>query len=115
MLYITNSFTLAMLPAWRLVDMDAETSIHIQPVDPAAFLADAEKRHGMAISAVGHADTAALFSSLLDIPIQFNRQSIVIGENDEVLVGQYHGPRMAEGNKTLPEGAEIRWMAVTLL
>lgn len=70
-----------------------------------------------AVSAVGHADTAGLFSNLLDMPIEFQRLSVpAFGEGTKNLIaGLYTGPRLPEGSTTLPEGASIRWVLVTPL
>jgi len=115
MLYITNSFSLSMLDDWRLVDSSTETCINIQPVDnPVAWLANAEVRHGNAVSVVGHADTAILYSKMLDRHVECNRQSIVIDESTELLIGQYKGARLPEGCTELPEGSAIHWIAVTI-
>ena len=61
------------------------------------------------VSAVGHLDTAALFFTVLGREIAPNRVSIKLGPRDFALVGQYVGPRLPEGTKTLPEGAAIQW------
>ena len=115
MIFITNSFPLATLSAWRITDADSETNISIRPVaDPVAWLAEAEQRHGTAVSSVGHADTAEIFSAELNRDVAFNRVSIEIGENTEVLVGQYFGPRLPEGTTELPVGAKICWVVVTI-
>jgi hypothetical protein len=65
-------------------------------------------------SVVGHADTANLFTTLLETPVAFNRESIA-GCHEQLLVGQYVGPRLPEGASTLPTGALIRWVIVTPL
>jgi hypothetical protein len=65
-------------------------------------------------SAVGHADTAALFSDILSLNIPCERRTITLSANDTILVGQYNGPRLPEGATTLPEGASIRWLHVTV-
>lgn len=65
-------------------------------------------------SAVGHADTAALFSSVLGLPVPCNRVTVSLKAGDNVVVGQYKGPRLPEGATELPEGAEIRWVAVEI-
>lgn len=57
------------------------------------------------VSGVGHADTAAVFSSELGLPVECNRMSVTLQPGDRVLVGQYTGPR-------LPEGATIQWWLV---
>ena len=74
-------------------------------------------------SAVGHADTAALFSAQLGREIGFNRISIPsdffgdvngrVPYNNQILAGVYSGPRLPEGSTTLPEGASIQWVLVT--
>jgi hypothetical protein len=63
-------------------------------------------------SAVGHADTAAVFSSVLDTPVSMNRATLSLKSGDEAIVGQYIGPRMPEGTTTLPEGATIKWLVL---
>lgn len=72
-------------------------------------------------SAVGHADTAALFSSLLGVTIPANRIDVtfdVTGRNgtwEWAVLGQYKGPRLPEGATTLPDDATIEWYRVELL
>ena len=58
-------------------------------------------------SAVGHADTAAVFSSVLGVEVPCNRATVALKEGDVALVGQYSGPR-------LPEGATIKWLVVAV-
>jgi hypothetical protein len=65
-------------------------------------------------SCVGHADAAALYSSILGIDVEFNRCQTRVAKGEEVIVGQYIGPRLAEGATTLPEGAEIKWLLVSV-
>lgn len=65
-------------------------------------------------SAVGHDDTAAVFSGLLGIAVATNRASVMLCAGDSALIGQYRGPRLPEGAKTLPEGAAIQWLLVTV-
>lgn len=63
-------------------------------------------------SCVGHADTAAVFSSVLGIPVTVNRETLTLKPGNSAVLGQYSGPRMPEGTTTLPEGATIRWLLV---
>ena len=63
-------------------------------------------------SAVGHADTAAVFSSVLGVHVPCNRATVALKEGDVALVGQYSGPRLVEGATTLPDGAAIKWVVV---
>jgi len=65
-------------------------------------------------SAIGHADTAVIFSQVLGVDLPMNRTSVVLDRGETVLVGQYVGPRLPEGVKTLPVGAVINWFFVTL-
>jgi hypothetical protein len=100
---IVNAFSAGMLPVGRKVNVE------FAPVEPGGLeLADYE-------SAVGHADTAFLFASALGIPVACNRATVALAEGDVALLGQYSGPRLPEGCKTLPDGASIRWMLVRVL
>jgi hypothetical protein len=65
-------------------------------------------------SAVGHADTAAVFSSLLGVPVPMERRTVTLQPGETALVGQYSGPRLPEGATTLPEEATITWLLVTV-
>ena len=65
-------------------------------------------------SAVGHADTAALFSNLLGVEIPCERRTVSLRQSQSIVVGQYTGPRLPEGATTLPEGASVRWLLVTV-
>ena len=66
------------------------------------------------VSAVGHADTAALFSAVLGIEVPCNRVSVTLKPGENALLGQYTGPRLPEGATTLPEGASIKWVLVNV-
>jgi hypothetical protein len=63
-------------------------------------------------SAVGHADTAAVLSSVLGTPVPMNRTTLQMQRGVGLLVGQYKGPRLEEGTTKLPEGATIEWWLV---
>jgi hypothetical protein len=65
-------------------------------------------------SAVGHADTAAIFSGLLGTTVPMARRTITLAPGETALVGQYAGPRLPEGATTLPPGATITWLLVTV-
>ena len=66
------------------------------------------------VSCVGHADTAAVFSEVLGVPVACARVTVTIEPGETVLVGQYVGPRLAEGATTLPAGATVKWILVGL-
>lgn len=65
-------------------------------------------------SAVGHADTASVFSEVLGLDVPAERISVSLSEGDCAVIGQYRGPRLPEGATTLPEGATIVWLRVTV-
>ena len=101
-MFILNAFSLNMIVG------DADIAVREISQAVAASLADA------CTSAVGHADTAAVFSSVLGVEIPCNRATVALKEGDVALVGQYSGPRLPEGATTLPEGATIKWMVVAV-
>ena len=63
------------------------------------------------VSAVGHADTATLFSGLLGQHVRCNRTTV--SDPTRMLIGQYSGPRLPEACSTLPDGATITWWLVS--
>ena len=99
-MYILNAFSLNMLVG------NADVVVREITKNVAACLASG------CISAVGHADTAAVFSSVLGVEIPCNRATVALKEGDVALVGQYSGPRLPEGATGLPEGAAIKWVVV---
>lgn len=117
MLYICNSFSLGMLPDWRLSpDADA-SSIRVEPVTEAqarACIARAEVDGHVIFSAVGHADAARIFAGALGRDVPVNRIGITLTVSDRYLIGQYLGPRLPEGATELPPGARIAWLIVSL-
>ena len=58
------------------------------------------------ISAIGHADTAAVLG------VECNRINVVLGEDDVAYVAQLQGGRLPEGCTTLPEGFEFKFVRV---
>jgi hypothetical protein len=103
MLYVSNAFSLSMLD--REGPAFTPQAITLQGAKELVRAAEWE-------SAVGHENTAALFAKVLDWGVPANRVSIRLGENDQLLVGQYVGPRLEEGATSLPEGARIDWWLV---
>ena len=99
-MYILNAFSLNMIGG------NADISVREVSRAIAAILASG------CTSAVGHADTAAVFSNVLGVEIPCNRATVALKDGDAALVGQYSGPRLPEGATTLPEGAAIKWLVV---
>ena len=99
-MFLLNAFSLNML--------NGNADVHVRQVslDVARNLAK------IATSAVGHADTAAVFADVLGVPVPCNRVSVSLDHCATALVGQYSGPRLPEGATCLPEGATIKWMIV---
>lgn len=64
------------------------------------------------LSVVGHADTAKVFSTVLEKEVPFNRVNFVWDDSSILLVGQLKG-RLPEGATTLPENATIEWYNIT--
>ena len=124
-IYICNAFSLSMLdrdeqtgtpagyiPAFS--DRILATARVPRPcTDPAAFLRCWERMADTEIvSAIGHADVAAIFSATLKASFPINRVTVKLSKDDVALIGQYIGPRLPEGVTTLPEGATIEWWTV---
>ena len=96
--YLTNAFSLQMLP-----DLDMLASI-VQ-VDATEIPADA-------VSAIGHADTAAVVSGIIGKEIPMNRVSISLKPGDVLYVAQLVGGRLPEGATVLPDGFSLRFLMV---
>ena len=101
-MFLLNAFSLNMIVG------NADISVREVSQKVAAILADA------CVSAVGHADTAAVFSAVLGVTVPCNRATVALKEGDVALVGQYSGPRLPEGATSLPEGATIKWLVVAV-
>ena len=99
--FIGNAFSINMLK-------EASATVEFKQL----ALEDAAVASVNAISAVGHADIAQVFSSTLGVVIPENRLSVTLDKGDVLIVGQYTGPRLPEGCKILPEGATIVWWQV---
>ena len=106
MTYLLNAFSLNMLSHFPV-------SLHI---DEISLDTARELLIGSAVeSAVGHAETAAIFADLLGIPVPVQRRTVTLQSCDLAVVGQYRGPRLPEGTTTLPADATIVWYRVTVI
>lgn len=102
--FILNAFSANMLAAFPVVAQFVEI-----PLDEArALAADGQ-------SAVGHADTAAVFADVLGVAVPAQRVNVTLNKGDVALLGQYRGPRLPEGATRLPDGATIQWLRVEIL
>ena len=103
--YILNAFS------FNMIDITALGGT-VNVAASELTLEEAQELAQGAESAVGHPDTANVFSFVLGLDVAANRVSVSLGMGDVVLVGQYRGPRLQEGATELPEGATIQWLRV---
>ena len=96
--FLTNAFSIQMLNKGGLV--------RFEEISPEDIPADV-------VSAVGHADTAAVLSNMLGFEVPMNRSFVVLDEETEIYVAQLVGGRLPEGSITLPEGFEFKFYKVT--
>ena len=97
MIYLGNAFSMNMVPRSLL------QAVRFQPIGEPDTWSDLWV---FAHSIVGHPDTARLLG------VECNRQSVMLGPDDDLIVAQYIGPRLPEGATELPEGARIAWVRV---
>ena len=105
---VINGFSPNMLPA------GVGGTVTVRPLEGGAAQAAALLEKWGVESAVGHADTAALFTDALGIQIPCERRTVTLRPGDMAILGGYRGPRLPEGATTLPAGAEIEWHLVTV-
>ena len=104
--FVCNAFSLNMLSSLT-------ANVRCLEISEAAA-ASLYHESGTIPSAVGHADTANLFSTILGAEVKPARMTVSLVQGDRILVGQYSGPRLPEGATTLPEGASVKWVVVTI-
>lgn len=100
---LLNAFSLNMIPAFPATVAITELSL----TEAQALAVNAE-------SAIGHWETGAVFSTVLNTPVEVRRSTITLARGEQALVGQYRGPRLAEGAIELPAGATIQWLLVEI-
>ena len=103
---LSNSFSLQML--------GEKESATLKVLEIPKNFVSAQLAKGF-ISAVGHADTAAVISSTLGIDVEMNRVNVTLTENTDLYVAQVTGGRLPEGCVTLPEGIAIKFYLVKLV
>ena len=100
MKFLTNAFSIQML--------SGPATVRFDEIDATEVPADV-------ISAIGHADTAAVLTNMLGFPVPMNRINVTIDENTELYVAQLIGGRLPEGSTTLPEGFSFKFYRVTVM
>lgn len=98
--FLTNAFSIQMLSGPATVRFD-EIALEDIPAD--------------VVSAIGHADTAAVLSDILGFEVPMNRISVSLDEFTELFVAQLVGGRLPEGATTLPEGFSFKFYRVTIV
>lgn len=101
---ITNAFSLNMLGGAE------HSTVEITRIST-TYAADMLRADGVE-SAIGHADTAAVVSSHLDLDVPAVRSTLTLPTGSTIIVAQYSGPRLPEGVTALPEGASIVYYLV---
>jgi len=96
--FLTNAFSIQML--------SGPATVRFDEIAPEEIPADV-------ISAVGHADTAAVLTNILGFEVPMNRINVTLDENTELFVAQLVGGRLPEGATTLPEGFKFKFFRVT--
>ncbi len=104
---LLNAFTPAMLPEFPC-------GVHFRAID------DQEARRiaseGLE-SFVGHEGSAKLYTARLGVPVALHRASVKLALRETALIGQYMGPRLAEGQVLTAEDLAklpVRWLLVTV-
>ena len=115
MMYVINAFSANMLAEFPVSVSFTEITAEQAALELACIEADGDSWE----SAVGHTDTAAVFSAVLSsarqgggIKVDTRRATVTLNRGDKALLGQYIGPRLPEGATVLPEGATIKWLLV---
>ena len=97
--YLVNAFSIQML--------SGPATVRFDEIDATEVPADV-------VSAIGHADTAAVLSDLLGFEVPMNRAFVTLDKETELYVAQLVGGRLPEGSTTLPEGFSFKFYRVTL-
>lgn len=112
--YLSNAFSLGMLSK-ECFPHSGEPDCTLQITEISLLEArTAAQAISNLVSAVGHEDTARLYSQVLGAEIGFNRITVRLRRFDTLIVGQYTGPRLPEGAVVLPDGATITWYRVSV-
>ena len=100
--FLTNAFSIQMLKGFS-----NPTIVKFEEVKASDIPRDV-------VSAVGHADTAAVLTDILGFDVPVNRTSITLDDFTILFVAQLMGGRLPEGSTTLPEGFSFKFFRVTI-
>ncbi len=110
-LYIANAFSPSMIAFSDYLGPVANLNFVQIPLHRAIDEIAHPREEDQVVSCVGHANTAAVFSTLLETEVPMNRVSVKLGPNDRMIVGTPN-IRLPEGATELPEGTQITWLLV---
>lgn len=106
--YIANAFSIQML------DFDGDNvdyDVKIFPMSIGAVRHIWEDKIDV-ISAIGHADTAAVVTDILGHYIEAQRINVTLHKGDQLVVAQLIGGRLPEGALHLPDNYRIKFFGV---
>lgn len=96
MIYLSNAFSLGMLP------------VPVSPIKILVTFVPPQMVPVEAVSVIGHADTARIVGKILGREIVENRKRVILVPGQDILyVAQYIGPRLEIGATELPSGAQL--------
>lgn len=98
---LTNAFSLQMLT-------NIPATITVEEVVPSKEMLES------CDNSLGHKDICDLLNGMFGTSLAPNRKSDKLSDGDTVLVAQYIGSRLPEGAITLPEGATLKFLKVTV-
>ena len=98
---LTNAFSLQMLT-------NTSATITVEEVQPTKELLQE------CDNSLGHKDICDLLNGMFGTSLVPNRKSDRLSDGDSVLVAQYTGGRLPEGAISLPEGASLKFLKVTV-
>ena len=97
--YLGNAFSLQMVADNAII-----AKVEVSP----------EEIPTEAVSIIGHADTAAVVSTILGRDVPCNRASVMLDDEDVLYVAQVVGGRLPEGATTIPDGMELKFYRITV-
>ena len=97
--YLGNAFSLQMVADNAII-----AKVEVSP----------EEIPTEAVSIIGHADTAAVVSTILGRDVPCNRASVMLSDEDVLYVAQVVGGRLPEGATTIPDGMELKFYRITV-
>lgn len=116
MLYIANAISGNMF-GWRNVhdsEHDGATyKLLVKPLSKEQVLKMIKEYKlfpGNTKCVIGHQDLLNIVNKDLETNFEYNRETIYLGDTDDLIVAQYVGARLPEGCTELPKGAELHYV-----